>query len=240
MKIFVIPDVHLKPRMFTRADELVSIGDYDAVVMLGDLVDDWGQDGNKQLYNETFDAAIRFVKAHQNTFFCYGNHDISYIWMLEESGYSWTMQPLVEKRLTEFTDALPPENVGFVHCLDGVLFSHGGVTESFAAEQFGPGWDIPFDYMVSRINVHMDERQLWMNNSPLWARPQFGEMRLYSDKVFQVVGHTPVRRPLPEGKLLTLDTFSTYRDGTQFGDRRFVWIDTEDESWHYADGVSLC
>jgi hypothetical protein len=37
-----------------------------------------------------------------------------------------------------------------------VLLSHGGITESFAAEQFGLDWDIPFDYMLSRINSRMD------------------------------------------------------------------------------------
>lgn len=226
MKIFIIPDVHLKPWMFQKADKLISKGDYDAIVMLGDLADDWNQESNKDLYNETFDEAISFVKKYQNTFFCYGNHDISYIWQLTESGYSWSMQPIVKERLTELIEALPPENVGFIHCLDKVLFSHGGVTDSFVAEQFGLGWDIPFDYMISRINK-MTEEVLWMDNSPLWARPQHGEMRLYSDKVFQVVGHTPVKKPLLEGNLLTLDTFSTYRDGTPFGEQRFVWIDTE-------------
>ena len=46
-------------------------------------------------------------------------------------------------------------------------------------------------YMLERIS-RMDERQLWADESPIWARPQDGEMKLYSDKVFQVVGHTPV------------------------------------------------
>jgi len=106
-KVFMIPDVHLKPWMFDRASELVDRDFYDAVVILGDLVDDWGQRKNRDLYNETFDKAIRFVKEHQNTFFCYGNHDISYIWELSESGYSRTMQALVEDRLTELIGSLP-------------------------------------------------------------------------------------------------------------------------------------
>lgn len=35
-KVFVIPDVHLKPWMFEKASEIVGKGSYDAVVMLGD------------------------------------------------------------------------------------------------------------------------------------------------------------------------------------------------------------
>ena len=58
---------------------------------------------------------------------------------------------------------------------------------------------------------------------------------LYSNKVFQVVGHTPVRSPLLEGNLLTLDTFSTYRDGSPYGDQRFVWIDMVKKTWEYVE-----
>lgn len=32
----MIPDVHLKPEMFKRADELIKKGKYDEIVMLGD------------------------------------------------------------------------------------------------------------------------------------------------------------------------------------------------------------
>ena len=61
-RIFIIPDVHLKPWIFEKASALVAKGIYDAVVMLGDLVDDWYQEKNIDLYNETFDAAIRWTK----------------------------------------------------------------------------------------------------------------------------------------------------------------------------------
>ncbi len=233
-RVFVIPDVHLKPWMFTEASKLIKKGSYDAIVMLGDLVDDWGQDSNRDLYNETFDEAISFVKAHQNTLFCYGNHDISYVWELVESGYSWSMRDLVAERLEELTSSLPPENSAFLHSIDGVLFSHGGVTEKFVEYQFGLGWDIPVKYMLERVS-RMGPGQLWADESPIWARPQYYKMRLYSKDVFQVVGHTPVKKPLLEDNLLTLDTFSEYRDGTPYGDQRFVWIDTADNRWHYAE-----
>ena len=63
-KVFIIPDVHLKPWMFEKASTLVTKGDYDAIVMLGDLVDDWYQEKNIDLYNETFDDAIAFTSKH--------------------------------------------------------------------------------------------------------------------------------------------------------------------------------
>lgn len=81
----------------------------------------------------------------------------------------------------------------------------------------------------------MGEAELWQDDSPIWARPQFGEMRLYPQDVFQVVGHTPVRTALEEGNLLTLDNFSTYRDGRPIGDERFVWIDTIEKTWRFVE-----
>ena len=49
-RIFIIPDVHLKPWIFEKASALADKGAYDAVVMLGDLVDDWYQEKNIDLY----------------------------------------------------------------------------------------------------------------------------------------------------------------------------------------------
>lgn len=50
MKVFVIPDIHLKPWIFDRAEDILSQGEYDRVVCLGDLVDDWNQEMNIGLY----------------------------------------------------------------------------------------------------------------------------------------------------------------------------------------------
>lgn len=58
--------------------------------------------------------------------------------------------------------------------------------------------------------------------------------RLYPLDMFQVVGHSPVKKPQLDGKLLTLDTFSTHHNGTPIGDERFVWVDTETGEFQYA------
>ena len=86
-------------------------------------------------------------------------------------------------------------------------------------------------YMIKRING-MGKSEMWEDDSPLWARPQRGAMELFPSGYMQVVGHTPVRRPLEEECLLTLDTFSTYPNGNPFGNEKFVLIDTSDPSWH--------
>lgn len=240
-KILVIPDVHLKPWMFEKADKLASEGNYDGIVILGDLIDDWAQGMNLDLYNETFDAAIAFIKKHKNTYYCYGNHDVSYLWEFKESGYSEYARDIVVDRMQELKNELSPEKCAFIHKINNTLFSHAGLTSNFVCEHFG-GWlehgqsadDI--EYMVEQIN-NMSKFDLWKPNSPIWDRPQFaysgGMIRLYP--MYQVVGHTPVEGPLEENMLLTLDTFSTYRTGGAIGDEKFVWVDTVAKTWQYAE-----
>ena len=58
MKVLVIPDVHLKPWMFHRASELMKETKSDRAVCLMDIADDWRQQFNLDLYEQTYDAAI--------------------------------------------------------------------------------------------------------------------------------------------------------------------------------------
>ena len=92
MKILVIPDVHLKPWMFQRASELmkeIPAGQsvkVDRAVCLMDIADDWRQQFNLDLYVQTYDSAIKFAKEYPDTLWCYGNHDVCYLWNQSESG----------------------------------------------------------------------------------------------------------------------------------------------------------
>ena len=232
-KVFVIPDIHLKPWMFEKASVIVDKSTYDAVVMLGDLVDDWYQEKNINLYNKTFDAAIAFTSKHSNTLWCYGNHDVSYLWEAMESGYSYYARETVVNRISDLKNSIPPENSGFIHKIDNVVFSHAGLTENFVIKHFG-STQTDLDSIICRIN-RMGEAKLWQDDSPIWVRPQYGEMRMYPQTVLQVVGHTPVRTVLEEENLLTLDNFSTYSDGRPIGDERFIWIDTVERIWGFAE-----
>ena len=128
-KVFVIPDVHLKPWMFDKAEELFSRSEYDKIVCLGDLVDDWDQEKNLGLYSETFDALERFINRHPNFLLCYGNHDVSYIWEARESGYSDYARRVVIEGLSKLEKCVSAGNIAYIHRIDNVLFSHAGLTE---------------------------------------------------------------------------------------------------------------
>ncbi|MBR1477234.1 MAG: metallophosphoesterase [Lachnospiraceae bacterium] len=232
-RILVIPDVHLKPEIYRKAAVVMYYEKCDATVMLGDLADDWNQDRNIELYDETFDAALEYIRHHQDTFLCLGNHDVSYRWGFMQSGYSYYARDSVLKGLDKLEKALPPENVGYVFRFGKVLFSHAGLTESFVHRNFGQK---NIDYVIAMINGKMEPEQLWEDDSPLWARPQLQYTRLYPEDMYQVVGHTPQRAPMAVGKLISTDTFSTYRNGMPYGNKTFIIIDTADAAIEYVKG----
>jgi len=235
-RIFIVPDVHLKPWMFSKATELIKKGEYDRVVFLGDLVDDWNQEKNLDLYRETFEAIYDFIGEFPDTLYCIGNHDISYVWQAFESGYSMFARDIVCEGMNRIRYMLPEENVAFIHRIDHTLFSHAGLTERFVRQHFGRGPKLEIDELLAQIN-NLDRDILWKDDSPLWARPQsqYEPQRLYPWDMYQVVGHSPVEKPQLDGKLLTLDTFSTFRNGTPIGDEKFVWVDTETGKFQYAE-----
>ena len=101
MKMLVIPDVHLKPHIFHLATDILEAGKADRAVCLMDIADDWSREAYVDLYAETNDAAIRFAKAYPETLWCWGNHDICYMWNMRETGYSVFAQDIVERKIRE-------------------------------------------------------------------------------------------------------------------------------------------
>ncbi|MBQ9278243.1 MAG: metallophosphoesterase [Lachnospiraceae bacterium] len=233
-KVFVIPDVHLKPWMFEKATELIEKNQFDRIVMLGDFVDDWNQELNLDLYKETLDAILQFIEKYPDTLYCLGNHDVSYLWQAFESGYSAYARDTVVAGINKIIYTLPKENVAFIHRIDDVLFSHAGLSEKFVMKHFGHGEKPDLDYLLEKVNK-MGKYEIWDDDSPIWVRPQYRDIRMYPSSMFQVVGHTPVTKPLKTGNILTLDNFSTYSDGGPIGNEKFVCIDTEELDWEYVD-----
>lgn len=230
MKVLVVPDIHLKLSMFDLAEIAVESDNYDRIVFLGDFCDDWGKERNLGLYEDTFAILDKFLTDHSNSLVCWGNHDVSYFWHKFESGYS-SISEITVIRCLKDVQTKHQDKFKFVHMLDNVIFSHGGITQDFVLKYFGknPG-DI--DNIVNTINT-MGDRQLWDNCSPIWARPGY---HFYSSGLLQVVGHTPVEIPTMylEENMLVYDTFSTYRDGCPVGDQKLIWVDTIEKTWEYV------
>ena len=222
-RVLVIPDVHLKPWIFDEADK-VDKSSYEDIVVLGDLVDDWGKGNDLGAYEETLNRAAEFGKEHGESLWCYGNHDVSYLWDAMESGYSVQARITVIEGITKLERILE-DRYKFVHRIDNVLFSHAGVTETFVLHSCG--YHVKeIEDILAKIN-RMGKQELWRDSSPIWARPQADFYRMFRDDLFyQVVGHTPVEEPLDACGVLTLDLFSTYSNGDPFGNQKLYIVDT--------------
>lgn len=248
-KILVIPDIHLKPHLFDRAAAILESGQAKRAAVLGDLVDDWNQGGNIELYERILNRAIEFAKQFPDTLWCYGNHDLSYIWRMQQSGYSYAAQFTCESGLKRLytticrsSDHNPP--MGVVQRVGNVWFSHAGVTEEYALRvtgnnkhKDGTSWATDENTVFNFTN---DDNiyNLWHDDSPIWARPQdtWENTEMYkSDKIMQVVGHTPMKKITFVDNLLSTDVFSTHQDGTPIGERKFAIVDTKKQSWGYAN-----
>jgi hypothetical protein len=227
-KVLVIPDIHLKPWIFDQAEDILIAGKADRAVCLMDIADDWGMEFMVSQYAATYDRAIIFAREHPNTLWCYGNHDLSYMWIQPESGFSSYAISTVNSKLAELRNTLEDDSrMAYVHRIDNVLFLHGGLTHGFVM-RFAS--DIEYkdtDAVLERINS-LGFREMWDDASPIWHRPQYDKEKLYREKdLLQVVGHTPVTKIEKTGNVLSCDLFSTYKNGDPIGTKEFILIDTE-------------
>lgn len=234
-KVLVVGDMHLKPKLFDRAEKVLESGQADFAVQLGDLVDDWGEEFNLALYERTIRRAIDFHKKFPNTLWCMGNHDFGYYhpeYGKRCSGHSRFVEYPMGELLLEMKDAGIEQKI--VRHIDNVIFSHAGLTEEWMSV-VGLGGienDTTGNCLENLVN-NVEPGLLWRGDSPIWARPQDERMRLFSDRL-QVVGHTPMEKITQEGDLLSTDVFSAYPSGAPIGEERFIIVDTKTKKWHYA------
>lgn len=236
MRCLVIPDVHLKSWIFDLV-EFIPKEFYDKIIFVGDLVDEWGQEANSMLYERCFGRFYNFVKDHPTALFCYGNHDISYMYRLEESGFSYHQIPLVCKYHAIFREEFPDQFMVATH-QDDVLFSHAGFSDYWVTDilmvLLGDDKTLTLDTLVEYTNNILkcgDKDRiwdLWNDASPIWVRPQDGGIRMFDpEHTFQVFGHTPTRGIVKTDSWVSVDTFSTYRNARDFiGDCDLIIIDT--------------
>lgn len=232
-KILVIPDVHLKPWMFDRADGILAEGQADCAVLLGDLVDDWGKQFHLNEYEDTINRAVKFQEDHPDTIICVGNHDMSYMHGYNESGYSYAAHHICRSALTRLQN-LAGKRWAYVHRAGKCIFSHGGISEGFAREYLSEEEYADVDKAADRIN-RMKATTMWQDTSPVWLRPNYIKCSMYAPDYLQVVGHTPVLEAVRYKSALLVDTFSTRPDGKPYGNEKMVIVDTTTKKWAYAE-----
>lgn len=237
MKVLIIPDVHLKPWMFKDAEIIISEENADTAVCLGDIVDDFECQGNEAIYRYTLNEALAFERKHPDMRWCFGNHDLAYlwnVWVTGTSGYENVRRAAVDG-LKALYHEIPEGCLGFVHKIDNVLFTHAGISRMFVREHFNASDYEKVDVILSGIN-NMHREDMWNDDSPIWLRPQREFSRsiinMYKPRTFlQVVGHTPMKKITRERNILSCDVFSLYRDRRPYGTQEFCLLDTETWEW---------
>lgn len=122
MRVLVIPDCHLKPWMFEDATAIMNSGKADNAVCLMDIPDDFGKD-DPDLYKKAYDAAIRFAERFPQSLWCYGNHDLSYVWNKPETGFNPAVRMLVREKLEELERTLSsPSQLAYIHPIKNSRF----------------------------------------------------------------------------------------------------------------------
>lgn len=233
-KILVIPDVHLKAFMFDRALEIMEREGIEQAVCLGDLVDDFGQEMNTGAYEGIFNKVLDFDYAHPNTLWCYGNHDVSYLWGKLETGYSPYQEQRVIQNVRILRDKFQ-DRLAFAHAIGNCLFTHAGVTWPYLYFLMGKGLNVKgikcTQDVKDVINDCMPD-ELWNDDSSLWVRPLNCPVSdIFNEYgVLQVTGHTPVKKAYQNGSILFCDTFSTYPNKAPYGDQSFQIV-TSDGQW---------
>ena len=188
MQVLVIPDVHLKTWMFKTAEKVVKQEHPDAIVMLGDLVDDFGCKNSPDKYIETIDAAIEFYHRHPETYLCLG----------ETNATAYRARSTAKTQCERLVyEGFDKEHFAVAFQFDNVIFSHAGISEEYYAAYLKKKGErhVSDEDVIRRVN-ELSANELWRYGSPIWYRPsgiqKFDQM-YGADRLLHVTGHTPIK-----------------------------------------------
>lgn len=220
--ILVIPDVHLKFNiLYPIIKEVTSKHKVDQLVFLGDYFDDWGQQTNNQLYQETCDYLTKLNKEY-NCIFLLGNHDVPYLTghLQHYSNHDSHIVSLCRDTLL----ALSPR---IAYKKNHVLYSHAGFISTPDDIDFRIFTDNNHDHYVRLLAY---KQQYYTKDNPLWIRPDEWQRSLLEWLPTQIVGHSPV----PDitifeaerfgSKLVVCDTYSHTSRNQKIGNYALVLV----------------
>ena len=242
-KVLAVGDMHLKQEIILpRVDVLAERYEVDRVVLLGDYCDEWRADDDmcmRGLYRLA-DWVDEGRSSGLRVDVLLGNHDYQYLLGEEGPGTHVALMGTVRALLIDLEPVIAVEN-------DGFLFTHAGVTDSWAERYLNEPCDAA-DACVQLNDMYQSSqsedrcalaacgpgRGGWDTPSPLWADCE----ELREDPfpgIGQIVGHTPLStcESGDEGfdafdadeRLWFCDTFSLNSSMRPLGDGSMLLID---------------
>lgn len=220
--ILVIPDVHLKFNiLYPIIKDITSQNKVDQLVFLGDYFDDWGQQTNNKLYQETCDYLLKLKKEY-NCIFLLGNHDVPYL-TRNLQHYS-NHNPQIVSLCANTLLSLEPM-IAYAH--DGIIYSHAGFISTPDDIDFRIFTNNSHDHFVRLLAY---EQHYYTNDNPLWIRPDEWQLSVQEWLPTQVVGHSPVSNITTfeaerfGSKLVVCDTFSNTSTNQKIGNYALVLV----------------
>lgn len=240
MKVLFVGDVHNHTYIFNDIKKLDEKYNFNKIIFLGDYVDDWNTTNKESL--ETLDKVIELKTNNSEKYiFCIGNHELSYLGY-PCSGHQKEFDNLVRLKLIQNIDkfVLYTEvelNHKTFYC------SHAGFVNDYLINELQPN-DTKWQNNIKLLNDNILDKLELLNrcsyyrggrypySSFVWADQR--ELAWDDLSIFlkhQIVGHTPVKHiecyDKYEGQLYFIDTHSTYRDGTPYGDKSYLMWDED-------------
>lgn len=250
MKVLFVGDVHNHSYMFNDMERLDKEHNFDKIIFTGDYVDDWNTTNSESL--ETLNRIIELKKCNSNKYtFILGNHELSYLGY-PCAGHRYEKDIDIEQTLKENIEYFDLYNIIE---LDGkeYISTHAGITNSYIngviskvvpglkTNDWKQGLEIMNKYKLDSLGLlkYVSCLRGGYNeySSMVWCDKREHEYFGVREKYwipYQIVGHTPVKTISnlsdKDSIIYFIDTHSTYRDGSQYGDKSYLfWNEKEFE-----------
>ena len=244
MKYLFVGDIHNKLYIFDDVERLDKEHNFDKVIFMGDYVDDWNTDNHNSL--ETLDRVFKLKESNPDKYvLLVGNHEISYLGH-PCSGHKYLLDIIVEQKLKENLDKL--DLYATVECgKRKYVCTHAGITNDYIHNVLGgeKNWEYILNDFNKDFNKYVNPSAIAYlaicsgfrgGNSDfssfVWCDSR--ELVNCKDPIipYQIVGHTPVPEIVNyvDGdsiNYILVDTHSTFRDGTNIGDKSYLFWDED-------------
>lgn len=234
MKVLFVGDVHNHKYIFDDIKRLDEKYKFDRVIFLGDYVDDWSTDNHQSL--ETLDIVFKLKESNPDKYtLLWGNHESSYVGY-RCSGHQFELDDIMEMKIKENIDKFDLYTT--VQCgQNEYVCTHAGLNNGYVNEVLGGDrWKMTlYEYNKDKLpNLDMLALCSYLRggsdkfSSFIWCDRREHSIYLYQDPIIphQIVGHTPVPSIIITDSIIYVDTHSTYRDDTPFGDKSYlIWDD---------------
>ena len=245
MKVLFVGDIHNHQYMLDDIFRLNTEYHFDKVIFFGDYVDDWNTDNHDSIKTLEKLFTLKHIEPWKYILLL-GNHELSYLGY-PCAGYCYELDNVVNQKLLDNWDDF---HLYYEIKLNDRIYicSHAGITKPYLEVELKP---LEKDYRVALDTIHK-EKILWylklcsemrcgksLYSSLLWADRQehlnlleFNEVAV--ENRYQIIGHSPVKQITNyknddyldnlKYDYWFIDTHSTYRDGTAYGDKSYlIW-----------------